>query len=125
MNVDSVAPTVAKPQPQQRQSVNADAAQATAAPAPVKPEVAAPAKPAPIEVPAADAVKAAAEQIESYLKSVGRNLHIQVDKDTGRTIVTVLDAATGDIIRQIPGDETLRLARSLGDSTSALVNLTV
>jgi flagellar protein FlaG len=72
----------------------------------------------------ASSVKAAAQQIDSYLKSIGRNLDIHVDQDTGRTVVTVRDAATGDVIRQIPNEETLRLARSLGESAAALLDIT-
>jgi flagellar protein FlaG len=71
-------------------------------------------------------VKAAAEQIESYLKSIGRALEFRVDESSGRTIITVRDSSTGEIIRQIPGEESLRLARSIGDApTHALVDLAV
>jgi flagellar protein FlaG len=84
----------------------------------------APAPQPPVEAASFDAVKAAAKQIDSYLKSAGRDLDIHVDRGTGRTIVTVRDSATGDVIRQIPNEETLRLAQSLGNGGSALVDLT-
>jgi flagellar protein FlaG len=71
------------------------------------------------------AVKGAAEQIDSYLKSSGRNLEFQVDEESGEVVVRVRDAATGDVIRQIPGDEVLRLARALQENASVLVDLTV
>jgi flagellar protein FlaG len=109
----------------------ADTAQAQSGKVAQQPQVAAPApasEPAvhqPVAAPTFDAVKAAAKQIDSYLKSVGRNLDIHVDRDTGRTIVQVRDAETGDVIRQIPNEETLRLARSLGESGAAIVDLTV
>jgi flagellar protein FlaG len=73
--------------------------------------------------PSFDAVKASAAQIDSYLKSVGRNLNISVDKETGKTIVQVRDAETGDVIRQIPNEEVLRLARSLGENGAAILDL--
>ncbi len=47
-------------------------------------------------------MKAAAEQIESYLKSVGRDLQFSIDQDTGETVITVRDSSTGEIVRQIP-----------------------
>jgi flagellar protein FlaG len=71
------------------------------------------------------AVRAAARQIDSYLKSVGRELEFRVDEDTGETVVTVRDTATGDVIRQIPNEEVLRLARHLNAGSGALLDLHV
>lgn len=70
------------------------------------------------------AVRAAAAQIDSYLKSVGRELEFRVDEDTGMTVVTVRETASGDVIRQIPNEEVLQLARSLMPG-SALLDLKV
>jgi flagellar protein FlaG len=58
-------------------------------------------------------IKAIAEQIESYLKASWRELQFEVDGQSGRVVVRVRDPATGDVIRQIPGEEVLRLARAL------------
>ena len=65
-------------------------------------------------------VEAAARQIESYLKSVGRTLEFRVDAETQRTVVTVRDATSGEVIRQIPNEEVLKLANSLNDASSLL-----
>ena len=75
--------------------------------------------------PTAEAVKVAAEQIASYLKSSGRSLDFHVDTDSGRTVVSVRDAATGDLIRQIPGEDVLKMARALKEGTGTLLNLAV
>ena len=72
-----------------------------------------------------DALKAAADQIESYLKSTGRELQFSIDDDTGETVVTVRDKATGDIIRQIPNAEALRLAHALGSQRNALIDISI
>src|SRR5262249_44125328 len=65
-----------------------------------------------------------AKQIESYLRSNGRSLEFYVDQSTHRTVVTVRDAATGEIVRQIPPEEAQRLAQSLNtQQPSALVDL--
>jgi flagellar protein FlaG len=69
-----------------------------------------------------EAVAASAQQIESYLRSVGRQLEYRIDDASGETVVTVRDVATGDLIRQIPGEEVLRLARALKDGAAALIN---
>lgn len=72
----------------------------------------------------ADTVRAAAKQIDSFLKSAGRTLNIRVDDITGRMVVTVRDSSSGDVIRQIPSEEALKLAQSLGESSAALLDLT-
>ncbi|MDH4190151.1 MAG: flagellar protein FlaG [Betaproteobacteria bacterium] len=44
---------------------------------------------------------------------VERALSISVDKETGKTVVRVLDPATGEVIRQVPAEEQVALARAL------------
>lgn len=68
-------------------------------------------------------IERAAAQIDSYMKSVNRSLEFRVDKDSGRTVVSVRDAETGELIRQIPGEEVLRMARYM-DTNSLLVSIT-
>nr|MBO2489186.1 flagellar biosynthesis protein FlaG [Gammaproteobacteria bacterium] len=58
-------------------------------------------------------VKAAVEQIESYLKASRRELQFEVDAESGCIVVRVRDPETGEVIRQIPGEDALKLARSL------------
>ncbi len=70
-------------------------------------------------------MKAAAEQIESYLKSVGRELQFSVDEETGETVITVRDASTGEIVRQIPKAEAMRIAHALGTRTNALIDISI
>jgi uncharacterized FlaG/YvyC family protein len=70
-------------------------------------------------------VEAAARQIESYLKSVGRSLEFRVDAETRRTVVTIRDTTSGEVIRQIPGDEMLSLARHLQQAAGHALDLTV
>jgi flagellar protein FlaG len=110
-----------------------DAAQvntATAAPRTVTPLPPA-GKPPPVDlsVPEKDAslddtMTLVAEQIEVYLRNTGRALEFRIDSESGRTVISVRDAKTGDLIRQIPAEEALRLARSFGDGSNALLDLT-
>jgi flagellar protein FlaG len=71
------------------------------------------------------AVRVAAAQIDSYLKRTGRELEFRVDDETGTTVVTVRDKATGDVIRQIPSEDVLRLARQLEAGTGSLLDLMI
>ena len=91
------------------------------------------ARPVPQRAPTADAgeraaaerVRQAARQLDAWLKGSARTLEFRVDDSTGRIVVTVHDAQTNEVIRQIPGEEVLRLARSLqrtAESSSALLD---
>ena len=79
------------------------------------------AKPAPpVEVPKIESVT---KQIDSFLRSIGRTINFRVDPGSGKTVVSVLDATTGEVIRQVPGEEALKLAKSIEDSLSASVDV--
>ena len=60
-------------------------------------------------------VRAAANQLDNYLKSSGHSLEFRVDERSGRVVVKVHDSVTGEVIRQIPNEETLRIADRLAD----------
>ena len=71
-------------------------------------------------------VKQAARQLETFMQSMNRYLEFRVDQDSGRTIVTVKDKSTGEVVRQIPSEEVLRLAQNLGGKgRNGLLNQTV
>lgn len=67
--------------------------------------------------PSAEEVRHAARQLETFMRGLNRYLEFRVDEDSGRTVVTVKDSSTGEIIRQIPSEEVMRLARNLGGNT--------
>jgi flagellar protein FlaG len=88
------------------------AAPALAAQAHAKP------KQAPVDVD----IEKVARQMETFLKRVSRSLEFHVDDASGRMVCSVRDAETGDLIRQIPNEEVLRLAELAQDETIVLVN---
>ena len=61
----------------------------------------------------ADDVKAAVEQMKDFAQVMSRQLQFDVDDDSGRTVIRVLDKDSGDIIRQIPPKEVLALAKHM------------
>jgi flagellar protein FlaG len=63
-----------------------------------------------------------ARQLESYVRSVNRALEFRVDPDSGHTVISVRDAQTGDLIRQIPSEEVLRFAELVADQTVVLLD---
>jgi flagellar protein FlaG len=57
----------------------------------------------------------ATQDISQYIQTVSRSLQISVDKDLGSTVITVLNADTDEVVRQIPREEVLQIARFLAE----------
>ena len=68
------------------------------------------------------AIAKAALEIESFMQSMGRNLNISVDGNTGYHVVTVSNPATGEVIRQMPAPELLKIAQSLPKYSGLMLN---
>ena len=58
-------------------------------------------------------IEAAIEEIREFANLQNRQLDFSVDEDSQRRVIRVLDAETGDMIRQIPSDEVLKLAERI------------
>lgn len=56
--------------------------------------------------------------LNDYVQSQQRDLRFTLDAELGRPVVKVLDSETQEVIRQIPNDVVLRLARNVKDLTS-------
>ncbi len=52
---------------------------------------------------------------------MAQNLLFTIAKDTGKTIVRLIDSTTKEVLRQIPSEELIAIARSLGKSQSGLI----
>ncbi len=55
----------------------------------------------------------AVREINSYMQKVQRNLEFSVDKETKQVVVKVIDAESGEVVRQIPAESVLEMARNL------------
>ncbi len=63
--------------------------------------------------PSAAEVREAARKAQEVLQSKSNSLVFSLDKDSGKTVVKVVDSATDEVIRQFPSEEMLALAKSL------------
>lgn len=77
---------------------------------------------------AAEATKDSAEnlaaqvhKLNEYAQQMKRDIEFSVDEESNRTIVRVRDAETGEVIRQLPAEEILRIAERLADAEGLLV----
>jgi flagellar protein FlaG len=118
--VQSLMATATKP------ASSDDSARKRNSTAPVPQEAVAPVKELQIVPPTQkvqETVAAVAARIETYLRSVGRNVELSVDDQTGETVISVRDSETGDLIRQIPSAEALRISQSIGAHNSTLLDV--
>lgn len=84
--------------------------QAPQAPLPLKPEAS-----------NAEQMQMAVAEIRKAVAPVARNLQFSIDKETGKTIVKIVDAETNEVIRQIPGDEVIAIARAIDRMQGLLI----
>ena len=63
----------------------------------------------------------AVKAVNDFVNSVNSNLLFSVDDDTGKTIVKVVDKNPDEVIRQIPSEEMLSIAKALDNIKGLLV----
>ncbi|MEX1665397.1 flagellar protein FlaG [Zhongshania arctica] len=64
----------------------------------------------------------AVAKLNEILKDRERDLEFSVDEDTGRTVLKVIHAESGEVIRQIPPEELLHIARVFIEGTGSLID---
>ncbi len=68
--------------------------------------------PPPVQLSAADAERAI-QHLRELAGETQRSLRFQIDEVSGRTVITVLDETTKEVVRQIPAPEVLAVAEQL------------
>ena len=89
---------VLKPAPEMAQSGNVAADSGRNLPTPEKPDL-----------------EGLARQLNIVSQTIGRDLRFEVDMESGRSVIQVLDSETGEIIRQIPPENAKTYVSNLGD----------
>jgi flagellar protein FlaG len=69
-----------------------------------------------------ETVAKAAEQIQQFLQSMGRNLNFSIDETSGYHVVRVVNPDTGELVRQLPSEELLKISRDFQRLNNALVS---
>ena len=68
------------------------------------------------------AAEQAAQDIQHSISSMARQVRVEKDGLTGYIRVQIVDPASGEVIRTLPSDELLRIARSFEMLGSVMVN---
>ena len=55
----------------------------------------------------------AVTKLNQYVQSIKRELNFSIEKETGRTIVKVIDSTTNEVIRQLPSEAAIEIAKQV------------
>jgi flagellar protein FlaG len=66
-----------------------------------------------VQAPSAASLMDAVARTRAAVREVASSLEFSVDGDTGKTVVRIVDASTQELIRQIPSEEMLSIARNM------------
>jgi flagellar protein FlaG len=64
----------------------------------------------------------AVEQIQGYLRDSGKDLSVSFDDSADRYVTRVVSSDTGEVIRTIPSEEVLEVARAINEKLGGLIN---
>ncbi|MCP4993683.1 MAG: flagellar protein FlaG [Gammaproteobacteria bacterium] len=81
------------------------------------------AEPVPLTQPAVvdqKEIEEVVDDLNDFAQSVQRQLEFSVDQDSGKTIIRVVDAETGETIRDIPPEEILNMQKQLRETSERL-----
>ena len=77
---------------------------------------------APAQPVTQEAVAAAVQSANAYVQSVSSSLQFSLDKDTGHTVVKMIDTETEEVLRQFPSEEMLAISKSIDRMQGLLIN---
>jgi flagellar protein FlaG len=60
--------------------------------------------------------------LDRFARQVRRELEFTVDEESGRTIITVRNKETGEVVRQIPPEEVLAMAHAVAEGSPVLID---
>jgi flagellar protein FlaG len=72
--------------------------------------------------PASVDLNKAVEQIQGYLRDSGKNLSVSFDDSADRYVTRVVSSDTGEVVRTIPSEEVLEVARAINEKLGGLIN---
>ena len=65
------------------------------------------------------------ERLEEFVGTLNKGLAFRIDEESGRSIVTIYDKSSGEIVRQIPDEDILTLSRQIASHSGGLVTTQV
>lgn len=72
-------------------------------------------------LPSPEEMQKVVAELSDMMAVMRKGLAFKIDEDSGLNIVSVMDVESGDVIRQIPNEEALKLAQKLSEVTGLLM----
>lgn len=72
--------------------------------------------------PSPDELKKIVDDINANLRSMNTELNFSVDKDSHKVVLKIVNSKTHEVVRQIPPEDTLRIASKLSKLMGLLVD---
>lgn len=69
----------------------------------------------PHQTPDPGKLKKIVQGINKNVQVIERELHFSVDKDSGKIVIKIMDMVTKKVVRQIPSEEALNVAKMLSE----------
>jgi flagellar protein FlaG len=82
-------------------------------------------KPSSVEAssqPTREVVAKAAADLQEFVQSMGRNLSFSIDESSGYHVVRVVNPNTGELVRQLPSEELLKISRDFQRLNNVLIS---
>jgi flagellar protein FlaG len=67
-------------------------------------------------------LKGVVERLNSIEDFHDRGIRFSVDEETGKVVVRIVDSSTNEVVKQIPSDEILRMARNIDEFLGLYLN---
>ena len=71
--------------------------------------------------PSSGQLRNAVEQVNKTIQTLSKDVQFTVDKETGKDVVKVVDRETKEVIRQIPSEEMVAIAKRLDELQGLII----
>lgn len=71
-----------------------------------------------------EAVIAAVDKLNEAMAASSQSLKFEIDDDTKQIVVKIIDQSTDEVVRQIPSEEALQMAKSIDRMQGLLIRQT-
>lgn len=68
-----------------------------------------------------ESIEDAVKKVNEFVKPINNSLSFNLDEESGQTVIKVVDLTTKEVIRQIPSEEMLAIAKALDTMKGLLV----
>jgi flagellar protein FlaG len=69
-------------------------------------------------------VSAAVDKLNEAMAASSQSLKFEIDNDTKQIVVKIVDQSTDEVVRQIPSEEALQMAKSIDKMQGLLIRQT-